>query len=160
MAGDVSPVAMFEMFFYHWTIATEWMVSRLTIGINGYSTVQKRKRKSWHNTICDKNRGKLLSDHLNPKGFHTHCCHWMNSWKAATKYTDIVLCSVSFLIYIFGAAEWVLRLSSSASPTWPPLCPTCWSPGLPLWHRPLLLWKLSWELHTFMSHWLNHCTIG
>ena len=48
-------------------------------------------------------------------------------------------------------------MSFSASLTKPPLCFTCWSPGLPLYCWPLLLWPMSWELHTLMcSSWLNH----
>ena len=59
------------------------------------------------------------------------------------------------------------RMSSSASPTKPPLCCTLWSPGLPLychWYTDcwlencwlLLLRPMFWELHTLMCSWLNH----
>ena len=38
----------------------------------------------------------------------------------------------------------------------PPLCCTCWNPGLPLPGRPLLLWLLCSELHSLLCPWLNH----
>ena len=72
-------------------------------------------------------------------------------------YTLLSIVFATVIFYLFISFFTSTRMSFSASLTKPPLCFTCWSPGLPLHCWPLLLWPMSWELHTLMcSSWLNH----
>ena len=66
-------------------------------------------------------------------------------------------CLITFTSISSNHEYFANSMSPSASLTEPALCRTCWSPGLPLSHRPLLLRPLSWELHILVClAWLNH----